>query len=100
MAAGAAVNTNAGAKRRYKLWLLFIVMFLGWAAYTLFGQLEQQNETSLKFTSLEEQVKSAVEKNEALKLEIERLNDPEYIAQLATKEQGMVKQGEKQIFSE
>jgi len=44
------------------------------------------------------------QKIEAKKLELEKqvvlLQDPEYISQLATKEQGMVYEGQQQIFTE
>ncbi|MHA6481536.1 FtsB family cell division protein [Paenibacillus sp. strain BS8-2] len=93
------VNT-AAAKRRYKMWIVFILLFLGWAGYTLFGQLQQQKATYEKLTSVESQIEEAKATNEELKRQVERLNDPEYISQLATKEQGMVKQGEQQIFSD
>lgn len=102
MATAAANKSMSGsaAKRRYKLWMMFIVLFMGWAGYTLFGQMQQQKATYLKLTTIESAMEETKADTEALKREVERLNDPEYISQLATKEQGMVKQGEQQIFSE
>lgn len=94
------VTVNKAAKRRFKIWFMFVVLFLGWAGYTLFGQYQQQIETSNKLTSLQQQVEEAIAESAVLQKQIERLNDPEYIAQLATKEQGMVKEGERQIFSD
>jgi cell division protein DivIC len=99
----AAVNKtpgNAGTKRRFKLWMLFIVLFMGWACYTIFGQMQQKNATGVKLTTIQGQLDASNKETEALKRQIERLNDPEYIEQLATKEQGMVKKGEQQIFSD
>lgn len=99
----AAVNKtpgNAGTKRRFKLWMLFIVLFLGWAGYTIFGQMQQKNATGVKLTTIQGQLDASNKETEALKRQIERLNDPEYIEQLATKELGMVKMGEQQIFSD
>ncbi|MBH5320712.1 septum formation initiator family protein [Paenibacillus sp. GSMTC-2017] len=87
------------ARRRYRIWMTFIVLFMGWAAYTLFGQMQQQKATNVKLTTIESGLEASKLQTEALKREVERLNDPEYISQLATKEQGMVKQGEQQIFS-
>jgi len=101
--ATAAVNKtpgNAGTKRRFKLWMMFIVLFLGWAGYTIFGQMQQKNATGVKLTTIQGQLDASTKETEALKRQIERLNDPEYIEQLATKEQGMVKKGEQQIFSD
>ncbi|WP_169090045.1 FtsB family cell division protein [Paenibacillus sp. PL91] len=101
--ATAAVNKtqgNAGTKRRFKLWMMFIVLFMGWAAYTIFGQMQQKNATGVKLNTIQGQIEASIKETEALKRQIERLNDPEYIEQLATKEQGMVKEGEQQIFSD
>ncbi|NIK80094.1 cell division protein DivIC [Paenibacillus castaneae] len=99
----AAVNKtsgNAGTKRRFKLWMMFIVLFMGWAAYTFFGQMQRQEATSIRLATIQDQIAAATKESNALKRQIERLNDQEYIEQLATKEQGMVKEGEQQIFSD
>ncbi len=101
--ATATVNKGAAmmaAKRRFKIWMTFIILFMGWAGYTLFGQLQQQNATHQKLSGIQEQLELTRQESEALRLEVDKLNDPEYISQLATKEQGMVKEGEQQIFSE
>lgn len=91
---------SAGTKRRFKLWMMFIVLFMGWAGYTIFGQMQQKNATGVKLTTIQGQLDESTKETEALKRQIERLNDPEYIEQLATKEIGMVKKGEQQIFSD
>lgn len=101
--ATAAVNKtsgNAGTKRRFKLWMMFIVLFMGWAGYTLFGQMQQKNNTGDRLALIQGQLDASTKETAELKRQIERLNDPEYIEQLATKEQGMVKIGEQQIFSD
>ncbi|MFF2890601.1 septum formation initiator family protein [Paenibacillus sp. NPDC057967] len=92
--------SGSAARRRYRIWMMFIVLFMGWAGYTLFGQMQQQKATFEKLTTIESGIEETRSQTEALKREVERLNDPEYISQLATKEQGMVKEGEQQIFSE
>lgn len=93
-------STGSGTKRRFKIWMMFIVLFMGWAAYTIFGQMQQSSATNTKLSVLQKQVDSSTSDSNALKQHIERLNDPEYIAQLATKELGMVKKGEQQIFTD
>ncbi|REK69231.1 FtsB family cell division protein [Paenibacillus paeoniae] len=102
MSKAAAKKSISGSatKRRYKIWMMFIVLFMGWAGYTLFGQMQQQKATFEKLTTIESGIEATRAEAEALKRDVERLNDPEYISQLATKEQGMVKEGEQQIFSE
>ncbi|KQO14131.1 septum formation initiator family protein [Paenibacillus algorifonticola] len=96
-AAANKLTVNPGSKRRIKMWMMFIVLFMGWAAYTFFGQIQQQNATELRLAAVMKQKEEATNQAQQLQQEIERLNDPEYIAQLATKGQGMVKEGEQQI---
>ncbi|MFD0962113.1 FtsB family cell division protein [Paenibacillus chungangensis] len=99
-AATAKQSTMPAAKRRIKIWLFFVILFLGWAGYTLFGQMQQSQATESKLATMKEELEAAKAQSDALNMQIEKLKDPEYIAQLATKEQGMVKQGEQQIFSD
>ncbi|WP_424768633.1 FtsB family cell division protein [Paenibacillus sp. sgz302251] len=98
-AANKATNT-AGSRRRFKLLMMIVVLFMGWAAYIIFGQMQEKDATSVRLATVQEQINASTIETEALKREIERLNDQEYIEQLATKEQGMVKKGEQQIFSD
>ena len=100
MATATAKQPGLAAKRRYRLWMMFIVLFMGWAGYTLFGQMQQQKATYQKLTTIESGIEETRAQTEDLTKKVEQLNDPEYIAQLATKQLGMVKEGEKQIFSE
>lgn len=96
----AAVNksaVNAGSKRRVKLWMMFIVLFMCWAAYTFLGQLKQHDATQLRLTTVQKQLEETTQQTQQLQQQIDRLNDPEYIEQLATKDQGMVKKGVQQI---
>lgn len=97
--AQAKVN-NIQAKRRKRAYLFVLLVFICWAGYTWINQANDKDELLVKYeaTMLEKQ------KVEAKKLELEKqvvlLNDPEYISQLATKEQGMVYEGQQQIFTE
>ncbi|MEK3884246.1 septum formation initiator family protein [Paenibacillus sp. PL2-23] len=100
MATATAKQSASGSKRRYRLWMMFIILFMGWAGYTLFGQMQQQKATYQKLTAIEEGIEETRARTEELNKKVEQLNDPEYISQLATKELGMVKEGEQQIFSE
>jgi len=87
------------AKRRYKIWIFFAVVFALWAGYTLLNQINQKDNINDKLLSIEAERDLMHTKMAELQKQVDLLNDPEYIAQLATKEQGMVKQGEQQIFS-
>lgn len=93
-------SVQAATKRRLKIWLFLIVLFLTWVIYTVFNQMNQKDELSEKLMSLEADRSALQQELEELQKEVMLLNDPEYMSQLATKEQGMVKEGEQQIFSE
>lgn len=93
-------TVQAATKRRLKIWLFLIVVFLAWASYTVFNQLNQKDELTEKLMSLEADRNALQQELDDLQKEVMLLNDPEYMSQLATKEQGLVKEGEQQIFSE
>ncbi|MFC4777219.1 septum formation initiator family protein [Paenibacillus sp. GCM10023252] len=102
MASSAVVKNTvqAGSKRRIKIWMIGIVLFMSWATYTILNQASQQSATKAKLSSVIESKSEIEGKKSELQQQIDRLSDPEYIAQIATKEQGMVKQGEQQIHTE
>lgn len=93
-------TVQAATKRRLKIWLFLIVVFLAWAIYTVFNQANQKDELNEKLMSLEADRNVLQQELDQLEKDVMLLNDPEYMSQLATKEQGMVKEGEQQIFSE
>ena len=100
MATAAATSpstVHAGTKRRLKIWFIVLALFMGWASYTIFSQMGRQSESALKLAQTQQKIDAATKQMNDLKLQVARLNDQEYIGQLATKEQGMVKKGEKQI---
>ncbi|MEF2968730.1 septum formation initiator family protein [Paenibacillus sp. M1] len=90
---GPAVK-SAGARRRMRLWMSFMVLFLGWAGYTY---IDQSGEIGNKQHELAERQAVKDENDQALnqlKYELNRLNDPEYIGQIAMKKYGLYKPGE------
>ncbi|MBB6637944.1 septum formation initiator family protein [Cohnella thailandensis] len=96
----AASNASVGARRRLKLLLAVVVLFMSWAIYTLFMQYNQAADRNVQLIEAKKQLSDAQAKNVALKQEVARLNDPEYIGQIARKEQGMGLPGEKSIQME
>ncbi|AZN38921.1 FtsB family cell division protein [Paenibacillus albus] len=92
-----AAASYAGTKRRLRIWFIFVALFMGWALYTLLTQLVRQGDAETKLASATKQIEEAQKQVKDLKLQVTRLSDKEYIGQLATKEQGMVGKGEKQI---
>jgi Septum formation initiator len=80
--------------------LAVVVLFMSWAVYTLFMQYNQAADRNVQLIEAKKQLSDAQAKNVALKQEVARLNDPEYIGQIARKEQGMGLPGEKSIQME
>ncbi|MGG6312073.1 FtsB family cell division protein [Paenibacillus macerans] len=84
----------AFAKRRLRLWMGLMILFLGWAGYTF---ISQSGEIGAKSEQLAERQASKAASEQSLnqlKYEINRLNDPEYIGQIAMKKYGLYKPGE------
>ncbi|WP_055105400.1 FtsB family cell division protein [Paenibacillus ihumii] len=84
----------AGARRRIRLWLGFMIIFLGWAGYTYISQSGEINAKSQQLEERRASMSAATQSLEQLKYEINRLQDPEYIGQLAMKKYGLYKPGE------
>ncbi|QHW32138.1 septum formation initiator family protein [Paenibacillus rhizovicinus] len=90
-------SARTGTKRRLKIWLIFVTLFMGWALYTFVTQLQHQGKAEQKLAAAKLKINEATQQSEDLKLEVKRLNDPEYIGLKATQELGMVKKGERPI---
>jgi len=97
---GQTKSVQAATKRRLKIWLFLIVLFIGWAIYTVVNQMYQKDSLNEQLLSLEANRDAMQQELQELENKVMLLNDPEYMSQLATKEQGLVKEGEQQIFSE
>jgi len=93
----AETTAYAGSRRRLRLWLAFVAIFMTWAIYTWFNQAAAHGDTGLKLAAAQQKLAESEAESEALQLQIERLGDPEYIKELARKEQGMIMPGEKPI---
>ncbi|MCJ8015066.1 septum formation initiator family protein [Paenibacillus sp. KQZ6P-2] len=91
---------NAGARRRLMIWLTFMVVFMGWAGYTLISQHSQIADKSTELDKKKSEQQMTNQTQDQLKTEVKRLNDPEYIGQLARKNYGMYLPGETPIHTE
>lgn len=89
-------SASVGQKRRLKLLLLLVVVFMSWAGYTLIVQQNHASDRSSQLKEVKLKLSEAEKKNEGLKQEIARLNDDEYIGQIA-RQQGMTLPGEQTI---
>ncbi|WP_028560713.1 FtsB family cell division protein [Paenibacillus pinihumi] len=86
-----------GSKRRLKLWLIFVILFMGWAAYTMLNQGYSKGDTYERYLAAQSKLDEVKQQKEQLDQRVSMLNDPEYIQELARKEYGMTMPGEKQI---
>lgn len=91
-----ATTTSAvtGARRRLKLLLFVMVIFMSWAAYVLYVQYGQMSDRAGDLREANKKLTDATVQSDALKQEIVRLNDREYISEIARKEQGLGYPGE------
>lgn len=84
-----------GMRRRLKFFFLMMVGISVWAGMTWFDQHSEVLAKLDKLQQLEAKLEETKLANEKHKLEIERMNDPEYLEQLLRKELRMTKDGEK-----
>ncbi|MFW6270181.1 MAG: FtsB family cell division protein [Bacillota bacterium] len=71
--------------------MIIIILFAGWKFYINFCELEQLNR---EMKQLENNLKEAKQKNEELETKLKRVDDEEYIEQIAREKLGLVKPGE------
>ena len=83
-----------GARKRIRLWMMFMVIFFGWGIYTLFHQTLEVADQRVQLQEKEKQHQEVQEQRNLLQQEIAKLNDPEYIGQIARKKQDMYLPGE------
>jgi len=84
-------NRQQSGKKRLRLWAVLMLVLILWSGYTLFSQ---SSVIADKSAQLEERMTAKASSETALsevKTEIKRLQDPEYIAQIARKEYNMFK---------
>lgn len=86
-------RTN-GSKRRLRAVFFVLFCFIAWAGFTLWEQTAALDGKMAKLADMEESLLQVQEEYEANLLEIDRLNDPEYIEQRLRKDHYMTKEGE------
>lgn len=96
--AGPQKKKVTGARRRIMLWLAFMICFTGWAGYTFINQSTQMADKSAKLQEIKVTQTKTEQALEELKQEVGRLQDPEYIGQIARKKYGMYLPGETPIY--
>lgn len=76
-------NKMMSAKRRLRLWMTFMILFIGWGAYTYLNQLHMMGKLRVDLYAREKEKDKVEHIRNKLKQEVERLNTKEYILQLA-----------------
>lgn len=93
------VSNKNGAHKRLRIWIAFMALFLGWAVYTFVNQsihLSAKKEQLVVQQQKQQEAQAALAQSQA---ELKRLEDPEYIGQIARKQYGMYLPGEKPIWA-
>ncbi|WEK54288.1 MAG: septum formation initiator family protein [Candidatus Cohnella colombiensis] len=90
----ATTPASTGVRRRLKLLIFLMILFMSWAVYVLFTQYGQINDRTTQLREADKQLSDAVIRSEQLKQEIVKLNDQEYVSELARKDQGLGYPGE------
>ncbi|MFC3750566.1 septum formation initiator family protein [Paenibacillus sp. GCM10012306] len=90
----------AGAKRRKLIWLVVVAVFFGWAGYIFISQHALIADKSADLAKKQETKDSITKTLNQLKYDVSRLNDDEYIGQLARKWYNIYPQGETPIRTE
>lgn len=93
-------GSAAGAKRRKFIWVAVVTVFFGWAGYIFFAQSAAIADKSEQLAKKQESSQSVTASLNQLKYEVARLNDDEYIGQLARKWYNMYPKGEQPIRTE
>ena len=86
----------SGSKRRLRLWLAFVAVFMGWAIYTAAQQMTDRSATGIELAAAQQKLAESERRKAELEKEIDRLADPEYIKELARRN-GMTLPGEQPI---
>lgn len=86
--------SSKGKKRRVRLFMLILFVFLGWASITIYDQHSLQRVKAEQLAETEQKLEEIRALNEDYKREIERLKDPEYIEQKIYKDLQMKRDGD------
>ncbi|EGL81873.1 Septum formation initiator [Caldalkalibacillus thermarum TA2.A1] len=81
-------------RRRMQAVGLLLVLFLTWAGLKWWDQQQMLQEMEAELNLLQVQVEEARKRQAELKTEINRLHDPEYIAEIARRDYFLSREGE------
>jgi|GEM_PF-504484 len=86
--------TGRGKKRRVRLFMLILLGFLVWAGFTIYDQYMLAQVKADQLAETEQELAEIRQLHDDYKLEIERLQDPEYIEQKIYKDLQMKQDGD------
>lgn len=87
-------TNRKGQKRRMRLFFFFILCFFVWTGYTLYLQSGVLSRKEAEFDVLQQDSATLLQQQEELTYEASRLNDKDYLAELARKRIYYTKPGE------
>lgn len=87
-------NHDPGKRRRLTIWLIVCTMVVGWAGFQSFHQSHKIADKRAELMQIEEKLQQTKTAHKELQAKIKRLEDPEFIAELARKEYLMTREGE------
>ena len=92
--ATSAPTNRKGQKRRMRLFFFVILCCFVWTGYTLYLQSDVLAQKKSELEELKKETAALLQKQEELSYEASRLNDEEYLAELARKRIYYTKPGE------
>lgn len=87
-------TNRKGQRRRMRLFFFFILCFFVWTGYTLYVQCGALAQKKAELEALKQESAVLLQQQEELTYEASRLNDQEYLAELARKRLYYTKPGE------
>lgn len=93
-------NAHAGGRRRVMIWLIVVLLFVIWAGVTFFTQAVSIAEQNKTLAQKEQEQQSVAASQQQLQYEINRLQDPEYIGDMARSKYGLFRPEETPIINE
>jgi cell division protein DivIC len=89
-----STTRNKGQKRRIRLFMFFVLCIAVWTGYTLYLQSDALAEKEAQLEALKLEAAAVQQQQAELTYKVSRLNDKEYIAELARKHFFYTKPGE------
>ncbi|MCF6094689.1 septum formation initiator family protein [Microaerobacter geothermalis] len=85
---------NKGQKRRLRLMMGILILFMAWAIYTWYDQSLIIKQKQFELTQYQKEREEVYREYKELNQQVNKLNDEEYVAELARKYYFLAKPGE------